>query len=133
RMEKTATARLRAMAGYLSAGVFLGAVLIVTVLVTRNDAAAATAASGGNAVTDNVVRLRDVEGTCFRGVESETARLTVSLEVGIDGKVRYATAAGGSAPLRTCVERHVKTWEFLPQAQPQSMVLPFEVARRGRF
>ena len=57
------------------------------------------------------------------------ARLTVSVEVGTDGQVRYAAAAGESASMRSCVESHVKTWEFLPQAQTTAMALPFEVDR----
>jgi hypothetical protein len=31
--------------------------------------------------------------------------------------------------MRSCVEAHVRTWEFLPQAQPTAMALPFEVDR----
>jgi hypothetical protein len=54
----------------------------------------------------------------------------VSLEIGLDGKVRYVAAAGGTPRLRSCVESHVQGWEFLPQAQSQTMVLPFEVTRR---
>jgi hypothetical protein len=32
--------------------------------------------------------------------------------------------------MRGSVEAHVKGWEFLPQAQTQAMVLPFEIDRR---
>ena len=58
------------------------------------------------------------------------ARLTVALEVGVDGRVRRATASGETTAMRGCVEAHVKAWEFLPQQAPQAMALPFEVDRR---
>ena len=57
--------------------------------------------------------------------------MTVALEVGVDGKIRYAAASGESAAMRECVETHVKSWEFLPQAQAQTMALPFEVDRKS--
>ena len=83
---------------------------------------------------DNVVRLhaRDIGNTCWAGLEQKQgpARLTVALEVGVDGKIRYAAASGETPSMRECVETHVKMWEFLPQAQAQTMALPFEVDRR---
>lgn len=117
------------LSGYLAAGVVLGLVLILALALTGRDEA--SAAGLPNMVTDNVVRLgaRDVGDSCWRGVSEGTARVTVSLEVGVDGKVRTAAAAGESPAMRGCVESLVKRWEFLPQAQPQTMVLPFEVVR----
>jgi hypothetical protein len=82
---------------------------------------------------DNVVHLhaRDIGESCWRGsATAGPARMTVAFEVGLDGKVRYAAASGESQTLRGCVEAHVKAWEFLPQAQAQAMVVPFEVDRR---
>jgi hypothetical protein len=117
------------MAGYLVAGVFLGLVLIVALGLTNGDARAAASAG---LVTDNVVHLhaRQIGESCWRGTDrSEPARLTVSLEVGLDGKVRNAIAAGESPAMRGCVEAHVRAWEFLPQAAPSQMVLPFEIDR----
>jgi hypothetical protein len=32
--------------------------------------------------------------------------------------------------MRACVESHVKSWEFLPQASASQMVLPFEIDPR---
>lgn len=120
------------MSGYLVAGVFLGLVLIVALSLMRADGSGAAAASA-SAVTDNVVHLdaRVIGDSCWRGADkSEPARVTVSLEVGLDGKVRNAIAAGESAAMRGCVEAHVKAWEFLPQATSSQMVLPFEIAAR---
>lgn len=124
------------MSGYLVAGVFLGLVLILSLTLGRGgDTAAASAAptTTAGAITDNVTRLhaREIGDSCWSGIEKDgPARLTVSLEVGVDGKVRYAVASGESASMRSCVETHVKSWEFLPQSQPSMMALPFEVDRR---
>lgn len=138
------------LSGYLLAGVGLGLVLILAFSLGRGgsgdaQAASLAAAAGGadgttsamtattSALTDNVTRLhaREIGTTCWQGIENEgTARLTVSLEIGIDGRVRYAAAAGESAAMRSCVEAHARSWEFLPQAQPTTMALPFEVDRR---
>ena len=118
------------MSGYLVAGVFLGLVLIVALGITRGDTGK-TAAAG--VVTDNVVHLKSTQlaAQCWRGVEDDgPARVTVSLEVGLDGKVRNARAAGESPAMRACIESHVKSWEFLPQANPSQMVLPFEIDPR---
>ena len=120
------------MSGYLVAGIFLGLVLILALSIGRSTDAAA-AATSPNAVTDNVVRLHSqhLGSSCWQGYEKAgPARLTVALEVGIDGKIRYAAASGETAALRSCVEAHVKAWEFLPQQQAQTMALPFEVDRR---
>ncbi len=119
------------MSGYLVAGIFLGLLLILALSIGRGDAA--TAASSPNAVTDNVVRLhaQDIPSSCWQGYDKTgPARLTVALEIGIDGKIRYAAASGETAPLRSCIEAHVKEWEFLPQQQAQTMALPFEIGRR---
>ena len=119
------------MSGYLVAGIFLGLVLILALSIGRSgDAAAATSP---DAVTDNVVRLhaQDLGASCWQGFEKAgPARLTVALEVSIDGKIRYAAASGETTALRSCVEAHVKAWEFLPQQQAQTMALPVEVDRR---
>jgi hypothetical protein len=120
------------MGGYLAGGIFLGLLLILALSFSRRDAAAASAASS-NAVTDSVIRLhaRDIAASCWVGHEKlGPARLTVALEVGIDGKIRYAAASGESPTMRSCVESHVRAWEFLPQAQAQTMALPVEVDRR---
>ncbi len=118
------------MSGYLVAGIFLGLVLIFALSIGRSEAAAATSP---NAVTDNVVRLhaQDIGTSCWQGYDKAgPARLTVALEVGIDGKIRYAAASGETPMLRSCVEAHVKAWEFLPQQQAQTMALPVELDRR---
>jgi hypothetical protein len=120
------------MSGYLVAGIFLGLVLILALSIGREDVAAASGASA-NSVTDNVVHLhaRDIGSSCWQGYERPgPARLTIALEIGIDGKIRYAAASGETAAMRSCVEAHVKAWEFLPQQQAQTMALPFEVDRR---
>jgi len=119
------------MSGYLVAGIFLGLVLILALSIGRSEPSAAAASP--NAVTDNVVRLdaHDIGASCWQGYEKTgPARLTVALEVGIDGKIRYAAASGETAALRSCVEAHVKAWEFLPQQQAQTMALPFEIQTR---
>jgi len=119
------------MSVYLVAGVALGLLLIVALTVTRSSDPEKTAAAG--VVTDNVVHLhsKDIGTTCWSGAAKDgPARVTVALEVGLDGKVRYAAASGESPTMRGCVESHVKGWEFLPQAQAQAMVLPFEIDRR---
>jgi hypothetical protein len=117
------------MSAYLIAGVFLGLVLIVALGITRGDSRKAAA----GVVTDNVVHLKSTQlaAPCWRGVDDDgPARVTVSLEVGLDGKVRNARAAGESPAMRACIEAHVKAWEFLPQANPSQMVLPFEIDAR---
>lgn len=126
------------LSGYLVAGIFLGLVLILALSLTREGSPDATTAaavpqSTVNALTDNVTRLhaREIGESCWQGINKEgPARLTVSVEVGIDGRVRFAAASGESAAMRSCVEAHVRTWEFLPQAQSTAMALPFEVDRR---
>lgn len=122
------------MSGYLVAGVFLGVVLIFALSLGRsNTANAAVPPPAANAVLDNVIRLhaRDIGNTCWAGIDKQgPARLTVALEVGVDGKIRYAAASGETASMRECVETHVKSWEFLPQMQAQTMALPFEVDRK---
>jgi len=128
------------LGGYLVAGILLGLVLILALSLGRpsssndNTAAAAVTTAVPGTVTDNVTRLyaRDIGESCWRGLESKegAARLTVSLEVGTDGHVRYAVASGETPEMRSCVEQHVKRWQFLPQSQPTTMALPFEVERR---
>jgi uncharacterized membrane protein len=116
------------MSSYLVAGAFLGLVLIVALSMARGGSSNKAAAG---VVTDNVVHLQSAElaESCWRGAElGEPARVTVSLEIGLDGKVRNAVAAGESAAMRACVEAHVKAWEFLPQATSSQMVLPVEIA-----
>jgi hypothetical protein len=120
------------MSGYLIAGIFLGLVLILALSIGRGGEAAA-ATPPPSAVTDSIVHLhaRDIGSTCWSGYEKlGPARLTVALEVGVDGKIRYAAASGETPSMRGCVEAHVKSWEFLPQSQAQTMALPFEVDRR---
>lgn len=120
------------MSGYLVAGICLGLVLILALSFMRGSEPVA-ASAGSGAITDNVVRLRggEIGASCWHGIDKDgPARITVSLEVGVDGKVRYAAAAGESATMRSCVEAHVKSWEFLPQAQASTMVIPFEIQRR---
>ena len=119
------------MSGYLVAGVLLGLILIVGLSLTRGDSSTAAASAG--VITDNVVHLhaREISQPCWRGTKDDgPARLTVSLEIGLDGKVRNAVAAGESASMRNCVESHVKAWEFLPQATSSQMVLPVEIDPR---
>lgn len=119
------------MSGYLVAGVCLGLVLIVALSVARGGTTSSAASAG--IVTDNIVHLssNQISPACWRGADSDVpARVTVSLEVGLDGKVRSARAAGESASMRACIESHVKAWEFLPQANPSQMVLPFEIDPR---
>ncbi len=118
------------MSGYLAAGVALGLVLIVALSLGRVNEPPKPAPG---VVTDNIVHLhaRDIGGTCWQGEGKDgPARMTVAFEVGLDGKVRYAAASGETPTMRSCVEAHVKGWDFLPQAQAQAMVLPFEIDRR---
>ncbi len=114
------------MTGYVVAGVLLGLVLLVALSLSRT----APPLKAG-VVTDEIVRVkaRQLGDPCAR-LATQTARLSVSLEVGLDGKVRSANAMGESAAMRACVEAHVKSWEFLPQAASSQMVLPFEIDPR---
>lgn len=132
------------LAGYLAAGIALGLMLILVMSLGRTSpsdapsvsatsATTTTTAAAAPTLTDNVTRLhaREIGSTCWQGIDKDgPARLTVSLEIGTDGRVRYAAAAGESAAMRSCVEAHVRSWEFLPQARPTAMALPFEVDRR---
>lgn len=115
---------------FLVAGISVGLILIFGLTLTRSEGPAAAAPP--DAIVDNVVRLHqtDIGEGCWQGTGRRTARLTVSIEVGVDGKVRYVAAAGETIPMRSCIEAHVRAWEFLPQAQPTTMTLPFEVDRR---
>ncbi len=120
------------MSGYVVAGIFLGFVVILALSMVRGDATAAPPHSR-MAITDNVVRLHshDIGNSCWQGFERlGPARLTVALEVGVDGTIRYAAASGETSAMRGCVEAHVKLWEFLPQSKAQTMALPFQVDRR---
>lgn len=115
------------MTGYLVAGVFLGLVLIVALSLSRRNEP-----KDGSVITDNVVRVSasELPKACWTGMAKDgPARVTVSMEVGLDGKVRSAVATGETPAMRGCVEAQVKAWEFLPQAQAQAMVLPFEIQR----
>lgn len=117
------------MTGYLVAGVFLGLVLILALSLARRD----DSKDAGAVITDNVVRVpaSELSKTCWTGITKPgPARVTVSMEVGLDGKVRSAVATGETPAMRGCVEAQVKAWAFLPQAQAQAMVLPFEIERR---
>lgn len=120
------------MATYLVFGISAVVLFLSAVRVGTRTAAAEVTAP--NAFTDTTVRLhaKDIDATCWVGSEDH-ARLTVATEVGIDGKIRYATAtatSGGSDPLRACVEEHVRSWEFLTQDHAQTMALAIEVDRR---
>ncbi|CAN5709627.1 hypothetical protein BH11MYX4_BH11MYX4_14930 [soil metagenome] len=114
------------MSGYLVAGVLLGLVLIVALSLSRSDPP-----PKAGVVTDDVVRVhaRDLGPACARAAK-QAGKMTVSIEVGLDGKVRQAIAAGESPVVRGCVESHVRSWEFLPQATSSQMVLPFEIDPR---
>lgn len=123
------------MSGYLAAGVFLGLILILALSFgRRSPEVPVAAASAPAAVTDNIVRLhaREIGSSCWRdlGASEGPARVTVTLEVGTEGRVRFAAVAGASPTMRGCVEAHVRSWEFLPQARPQTMNLPVEIDRR---
>jgi hypothetical protein len=126
------------MAGYLCAGILIGLVLIVALSAARTtrtmDAAAAAAVTPPGAITSNIIHLHraQIGTTCWRDVTEPNGlvRVTVSMEVGLDGKVRYAAASGASPSMRSCVEAYVRAWEFLPQAQATAMVLPVEIDRR---
>src|SRR5262245_50314278 len=83
----------KGMSGYVIAGVFLGLVLILALGIGRGRDSPAAAAPRPNAVTDNIVRLhaREISGSCWQGYDKlGPARLTVALEIGVDGKIRYA-------------------------------------------
>jgi hypothetical protein len=125
------TERWLGIGAYAAAGLFVGvAAAAGSTLLRRHEASAASAAV---TVTDPIIRLhaRDIGAACWAGIERVgPARLTVSLEVGMDGKVHYAAASGGASAMRACVETHVRAWEFLPQAHVQTMALPIEVDRR---
>ena len=114
------------MTGYVVAGVLLGLVLIVALSLSRTDPP-----MKAGVVSDNVVRVHARElGAPCAPLAAQGGKLDVSLEIGLDGKVRNANATGESAALRGCVETHVKSWEFLPQATSSQMVLPFEIDPR---
>jgi hypothetical protein len=114
----------------------LGGVLVAGALALGIALAAhpkSTASGSANVITDTVVRLHgsDIGGDCWKGhTDSDSARLGVAMEVGIDGKIRYATASGATPELRSCVETLVKSWEFLTQERAQTMALQIDVDRR---
>ena len=120
------------IAASLGVGVSLGMLLVAGALVVKRTDSAREAAASANAITDTIVRLHgnDLPESCWKGSAGASARVVVALEVGIDGKIRYASASGGTPGLQRCVEDHVKTWEFLTQQNAQTMALPFELDRR---
>ena len=114
------------MTGYAVAGVLLGLVLVVALALSHP-----SPPMKAGVVTDNVVRVHASElGAACAPAAAGGGKLAVSLEIGLDGKVRNAIATGGPAAVRACVESHVKSWEFLPQATSSQMVLPFEIDPR---
>lgn len=126
--------RWLSMAACLVVGLAIGLVLLVAMTLSRTEHVAQAAGAGAaGTVNDAVVHLHaaHIDKTCWQGIAptESPARLTVSMAIAVDGKIRSAVAAGGSATMRSCVESYVKTWEFLPQAEPQAMVVPVEVAR----
>lgn len=116
----------------LGVGVFLGVLVVAGALVVRRSGSAREAAASANAITDTTVRLhrKDLPEDCWQGSAGGSARLVVAMEVGIDGKIRYASASGGTPSLQRCVEDHVKSWEFLTQQNAQTMALQFEADPR---
>lgn len=121
------------MSGYLAAGAGLGLFVILVMWVAQPRETEPTARPG--VVSDNIVHLAGAQlpDPCWSGLAAATpSRFTVSMEVAVDGKVRSAVASGEGAAMRSCIEAHVKGWEFLPQAQTQQLVLPFEIAARAR-
>lgn len=127
------------MVAYLLVGVALGLVLLLGMALSHKErlapvaGAAPAMAMRATTISDAVVHLHaaHIDKTCWQGIapQQNPARLTVSLAIGSDGKIGSATSAGGSATMRSCVESYVKTWEFLPQAGGQAMIVPIEVAR----
>ncbi len=60
-----------------------------------------------------------------------SARVTVSITVGPDGKVRQATTSGdpkGYSGLATCISRRVQTWTFPPSSGTTTVNVPFVFA-----
>jgi hypothetical protein len=115
-----------ALGGFLVAGA-----LALGIILTAGPKSAASGSA--NVITDTVVRLHgsDIDRGCWKDhADSDTARLSVAMEVGIDGKIRYATAAGATPELRSCVETLVQSWEFLTQERAQTMALQIEVDQR---
>ena len=116
----------RPVTGCSVAGVLLGLVLVVALALSHP-----SPPMKAGVVTDNVVRVHASElGAACAPAAAGGGKLAVSLEIGLDGKVRNAIATGGPAAVRACVESHVKSWEFLPQATSSQMVLPFEIDPR---
>lgn len=120
----------KTVAVHLTFGLSIGVLLLSAIRVGTKTAAADVLPGG--AITDTTVRLHagDIAASCWEGADDDHARLTVAMEVGIDGKIRYATATGGSSTLPACVENHVKAWAFLTQDHAQTMAIPVEVDRR---
>lgn len=127
------------MIAYLLVGVALGLVLLLGMALSHRERLAPSAgavpalAMHATTISDAVVHLHaaHIDKTCWQGIapRENPTRLTVSLDIGSNGKVGSATSAGGSATMRSCVESYVRTWEFLPQAGGQAMIVPVEVAR----
>ncbi len=60
-----------------------------------------------------------------------SARVTVSITVGPDGKVRQATTSGdprGYGGLASCISRRVQTWSFPPSSGTTTVNVPFVFA-----
>jgi hypothetical protein len=126
------------IAGYLLAGVVIGVVLIVGLSITRasslmGSGSAGSVSANGNAgaVTDETVHVQTTQlGASCRAVAlpGSPVRVSVSIELDVDGKIKRMASTGGSETAQRCVEAHVATWTFVPQKVASRVVLPFEIS-----
>lgn len=112
-----------------AAGVGIVALLLIATLAFRSSGARA-AAPAPAAGADGTVTVRQAElGPCGAALRAEDARAEVTFDVSEGGRVTRVNAAGLSPSAKTCLEAHVASWDFLPQASAVSLTVDMAIAR----
>lgn len=113
-----------------AAGVGIVALLLIATLAFRSSDGGRAAARAPAAAGDGVVTVRQAElGPCGAALRAEDVRSQVTLDVSEGGRVTRVHAAGLSASAKSCLEAHVASWDFLPQASAVSLTVDMAIAR----
>jgi hypothetical protein len=74
----------------------------------------------------------EIRKACWdaRGDSPDTAKVSVVVEVAVDGSVSSAMATGDDPKLARCLETHIKSWTFPPPKQTSTVNIPFNFVRQ---